>query len=102
MQTLLSVGGTQTLRGSPQDRYLDKASIVGNMELRFPLFWRLGGVLGLDAGKVWHSLQEIDLNRWAWNPVVGLRLYMDTFVVRADLGFGCETTGFYLNFGQLF
>jgi hypothetical protein len=27
---------------------------------------------------------------------------MDTFVVRADIGFGKETTGFYLNFGQLF
>jgi hypothetical protein len=36
------------------------------------------------------------------NSLVGLRFSMDTFVVRADLGFGKETTGFYLNFGHLF
>jgi hypothetical protein len=36
------------------------------------------------------------------DPVFGLRLYMDTFVVRLDAGLGKETTGFFLNFGQLF
>jgi endonuclease/exonuclease/phosphatase family metal-dependent hydrolase len=102
VQSLLSVGGTNTLRGSPQDRYLDRVGSVMNAEIRFPVLWRLGGVLGLDAGKVWRRAAELDLRSWSSNPVVGLRLYMDTFVVRADLGFGAETTGFYLNFGQLF
>ena len=102
VQMLLPIGGTQTLRGSPQDRFLDKTSALLNAELRFPLVWRFGGVVGMDAGKVWSNPSKIDLPRWASNPVAGLRFYMDTFVVRLDLGFGHETTGFYLNFGQLF
>jgi hypothetical protein len=36
------------------------------------------------------------------NAVAGLRFSMETFVVRADVGFGRESTGFYLNFGHLF
>jgi len=102
IQFLLPIGGSTTLRGSPQDRYLDRVAAVSNVELRFPIFWRLGGVIGFDAGKVWHDLSEFDLHRWATNPTAGLRLYMETFVVRADVGFGKETTGFYLNFGQMF
>jgi hemolysin activation/secretion protein len=99
---LLPVGGGNTLRGYPQDRYLDKTAAVANVELRFPIYWRFGGVVGYDAGKVWNSLPKFDFHRWATNPMVGLRFYMDTFVVRADVGFGKETTGFYLNFGHMF
>lgn len=73
-----------------------------NVEMRFPIFWRIGGVVGLDAGKVWPALSAMDLRRWASNPVAGLRLYMDNCVVRADLGFGHDGTGFYFNFGQMF
>jgi endonuclease/exonuclease/phosphatase family metal-dependent hydrolase len=102
VQNLMSIGGNQTLRGSPQDRYLDKSSALMNLEIRYPIIWRFGGVIGLDAGKVWSGLGKIDLYNWAWNSVMGLRFYMDTFVVRLDVGFGNETTGFYLNFGQLF
>lgn len=102
IQVLLPVGGTQTLRGFPQDRFLDKTSAVFNAEVRFPIYWRFGGVLGYDAGKVWSSPNKMDLAQWAVNPVLGLRFFMETFFVRADLGFGSETTGFYLNFGHLF
>jgi outer membrane protein assembly factor BamA len=102
VQMLVGVGGTRSLRGTLQDRFLDRVAAVTNCELRFPLFWRIGGIAGIDAGKVWHSLSEMDLLRWTVSPVAGLRLYMDTFVVRADVGFGRETTGVYLNFGHLF
>jgi outer membrane protein assembly factor BamA len=102
VQVLSSVGGNTTVRGSPQDRFLYNMDAVINAELRFPILWRIGGVAGFDAGKVWHALTDIDLVRWAANPVAGLRLYMETFVVRLDVGFGQETTGVYFNFGQLF
>lgn len=99
---LLPMGGNRTLRGSPQNRYLDKTLILVNTELRWPIWWRFGGTVGIDAGKVWSSPDKIDLPRWAWNPVAGLRFYMDNFVVRFDLGFGKETTGIYFNFGHVF
>ncbi len=102
VQFLVPIGGNQTLRGFPQDRYLDKTAALANVELRFPLIWRLGGVVGYDVGNVWNSIEKVDLSRWISNPVTGLRFYMNTFVVRLDVGFGSETTGFYLNFGHLF
>ena len=101
-QVLLPLGGNRTLRGSPQDRYLDKSHLLMNAELRFPIIWRLGGVVGLDAAKVWPSLGDLDFRGWAANPVIGLRFTMSTFVVRMDIGLGRETTGFYFNFGHLF
>jgi endonuclease/exonuclease/phosphatase family metal-dependent hydrolase len=102
VQVLLPLGGNTSLRGSPQDRYLGKASFLANAELRFPLFWRLGGVLGVDAGRVCATLADFALRSWAVNPTVGLRFIMNTFVVRFDLGFGKEYTGVYFNFGHLF
>jgi endonuclease/exonuclease/phosphatase family metal-dependent hydrolase len=102
VQTLLSMGGGNVLRGSPQDRYLDNVSALLNIELRFPIYWHFGGIIGYDAGKVWNKLSKLDMRRWSTNPVAGLRFYFDTFIVRLDLGFGKETTGFYLNFGHLF
>jgi outer membrane protein assembly factor BamA len=102
IQVLTAIGGNRTVRGSVQDRYLDRIGAVANIELRIPVVWRFGCILGADAGKVWHNAGQMDLHRWAFNPVIGLRLYMDTFVVRADVGFGRESTGFFLNFGQLF
>jgi endonuclease/exonuclease/phosphatase family metal-dependent hydrolase len=101
-QVLLPLGGNTSLRGSPQDRFLGKASILANAELRFPLLWRLGGVLGFDAGRVWPSIKDFDRRSWASNPTLGLRFVMNTFVVRFDVGFGKEYTGVYFNFGHLF
>jgi outer membrane protein assembly factor BamA len=102
VQMLLSVGGNRTVRGYTQDRFLERSAAIANVEVRLPVWWRFGAVAGFDAGKVFPSLSEFDLRRWAFSPVVGARFYMDTFVVRADVGFGAEMTGFYLNFGQLF
>jgi hemolysin activation/secretion protein len=102
VQVLLPVGGNQTLRGAPQDRFLGRSTAVVNAEIRFPLWRRLGGVAGLDAGRVADSARNLSLRHWPASPVLGLRFRMDTFIIRLDLGFGRETTGFYLNFGQLF
>jgi outer membrane protein assembly factor BamA len=102
VHALATVDGTRMLRGYPQDRFLEKAAAVLNAEVRFPIHWRFGGMVGVDAGRVFASPSVVSLRRWAVNSLVGLRFCMDLFVVCADLGFGKETTGFYLNFGQLF
>jgi endonuclease/exonuclease/phosphatase family metal-dependent hydrolase len=102
IQYLLSLGGNNTLRGYPQDRFLGRVSFVTNMELRFPIVWRFGAILGIDAGNIWTSPSGVKSGDWKGNTAVGLRFSMDTFLVRADLGFSSETTGFYLNFGHVF
>jgi endonuclease/exonuclease/phosphatase family metal-dependent hydrolase len=101
-QVLLPLGSGWTLRGSSQDRYLDKAASYANAELRFPLLGHLSGVVGEDAGKVWPSLADLQLHDWVSNPVFGLRFNMHTFLVRLDIGLGRETTGLYFNFGHVF
>ena len=102
VQVSLPVGGGSTLRGSPQDRFLDKTAVVGNAEVRYPIYKRLGGTAAIDAGRVWGSLRQVSLRSWMTNPTVGLRFYMDAFVVRLDVGFGEETTGVCFNFGHAF
>jgi outer membrane protein assembly factor BamA len=104
---LLPIGGVNTMRGMAQDRFLDSASALINAELRVPLFWRFGGIVGFDAGKVWNMSSKFDLTDWASNLAVGLRFYLETFVVRVDVGFGQDAfgkknTGFYFNFGHFF
>jgi outer membrane protein assembly factor BamA len=101
VQTLLSLGGGSSLRGYPQDRFLDAALALTNVECRLPIYKRLGGVVGCDAGKVWDSFAEADLKRWAVNSVTGLRLYMKTFTVRVDYGLSREGSGLYFNFDQV-
>jgi outer membrane protein assembly factor BamA len=97
-----TLGGGNTLRGAIMDRFIDRGMAVVNAELRMPLWGRLGCVGGLDAGKVWARVDDLDMARWSISPVVGLRVRMQTFVVRLDVGFGHETTGVYVNFGHLF
>jgi outer membrane protein assembly factor BamA len=102
LQVLLPAGGSQSLRGYPQDRFLDEVRALANIELRFPIFGRVGGMAGFDFGKVWSSLSLIDLKNWPNSPVLGLRYYFRTYIVRLDVGFSNEQTGFYFNFGHLF
>ena len=80
-QILNSLGGGQTLRGFSQDRIMDKGSILVNSELRFPIYARLGGIAGVDAGRVFSSIETIGINNWKINPMIGLRYIMDNFVV---------------------
>ncbi len=92
----IPLGGNSSLRGLPQDRYLNTSATLINSELRFPIWWRLGGIAGVDIGN------GRSTPGWIINPVAGLRFYMDNFVVRFDVGFGKETTGVYFNFGHMF
>jgi outer membrane protein assembly factor BamA len=102
IQLLVPIGSNRTLRGYPQDRFLDKSSALINLELRFPLFCRFGGLIGADFGRVWPSLDQFSFDNWHSNAVVGLRYYMDTYVVRVDIGISVETFGIYFNFGHIF
>ena len=95
-QNQLPIGGNSSVRGLPQDRYLANSFILLNQELRFPIFWRFNGIVGADIGN------GKTTPGWIVNPVLGLRFNMNNFIVRADLGFGTESTGFYFNFGHLF
>jgi outer membrane protein assembly factor BamA len=102
VQQMLAVGGNRTLRGQPENRFLDRASAVCNVELRIPLYRRLGLLLGVDAGAVSATLLGVFDARWSAAPVVGLRFAFDTFIVRGDVGCSSDAVGVYFNVGQVF
>jgi outer membrane protein assembly factor BamA len=102
IQLLLPLGGSRTLRGYPLGRFIDHTAGLTNIELRFPIYSRIGGVLGIDAGRVWPSPDKLSLNNWHSNLVAGLRYYLDTYIVRVDFGLSRETLGIYFNFNHIF
>ncbi len=101
-QAMLPLGGGTTLRGTPAERYLVNATLVGNAEIRFPIYRALGGVIGYDAGIAADSISEVKLNQIVSNPVFGLRLYLYGIIARLDIGPGKDTMGLYFNFGHAF
>lgn len=105
-QIQLPIGGNRTVRGLPQDRYLSSSTLVVNNEIRFPIWWRFGGVAGLDIGTTGsrssYDFYADKLSGWVISPAAGLRFYMDNFVVRFDVGFSKDYTGIYFNFGHMF
>ena len=106
IQLQLPIGGNNSLRGLPQDRYLSASTLITNNEIRFPIWWRFGGIVGLDIGCTGattnYEFWSQQLSGWIVNPVLGLRFFMDNFIIRFDVGFGSETTGIYFNFGHIF
>ena len=90
------------MRGYKLNRFIDKGKFLTNAEYRFPIWRKLGGNLFVDAGFVWPSLTEIDLNKTVVDIGWGLRYYLENFVVRFDMGFSEEGMGIYFNFGHVF
>jgi hypothetical protein len=109
-----ATGGGSSLRGVPGGRYRGKLKLLGGMELRLRgPEWRIGsqrfhlGTVGfVDAGRVW-SDAGLDGSGLGLTLGIGggLRVqWGETFVVRADIGYGPreQTTGLYIDVGQVF
>ena len=92
-----NAGGTESVRGYSQDAlsaysFFDAPLggtklLVGNAELRAPLFWRLSGVLFADAGNTFANAQPIRLNELGVGLGFGLRINTPLAPIRIDLGF---------------
>jgi outer membrane protein insertion porin family len=53
-------GGSGTLRGYDEKEFgPGDFLLLGNIELRYPLFWKLGGIFFLDMGNVWESIDDV-------------------------------------------
>jgi outer membrane protein assembly factor BamA len=99
------IGGCSTqnaLRGYQMNRFQDKGKILTNLEYRFPLWKQLGGNIFIDAGSVWPSLGQIDLQKFAVAAGWGLRYYLRDFCARFDMGVSREGIGIYFNFNHVF
>ena len=99
---LSKIGDGWTARGYKAERFLDNAMALTSVEYRFPIFKKLGGVLFVDAGRVWPEICKFNLKDWHSNVGWGLRYYLANFVVRFDMGISKEGTRIFFNFGHVF
>ncbi len=96
------IGGGWTVRGFKANRFIDPALTLVSAEYRFPIYKSLGGVLFIDTGRVYSGIQKMNFQGWKSNWGLGLRYYLENFVVRLDIGFSNEGMRLFINFGHVF
>jgi len=101
-QELSKIGDGWTARGYKAGRFLDKSMVLVSAEYRFPIYKNLGGVTFFDNGRVWPELTGFNLKNWHFNWGIGLRLYLENFVARIDIGHSVEGTRIFFNFSHVF
>jgi outer membrane protein assembly factor BamA len=103
-QAMPRIGGSNLLRGYPEGRYRDMTSSSLQAEFRSGYLWRLGfavfGSLGNVAGRL-GDLPDAPI-RYTLGCGMRVRLNNENFNLRIDVGFGENTSGFYLVAGEAF
>ena len=106
IQALPALGGPDWgARGVYFGRFRDKSSLTANMELRFPLFWILGGTAFGGVGQVGPNLAAFDWNGNHYTYGGGLRLMVSSknrVNLRLDMGFSEDDSAFILSFSEAF
>jgi len=99
------MGNRRRMRGYYEGRYRDNHYITFQGEYRFPVFWRLGLVAFGGVGAVANEFSEFGNDIWRYTVGGGLRLMFDKkekINIRVDMGFGKDTSAFYLSIGEAF
>ncbi len=100
-----TVGNDDLLRGYPKNRFRDKSFIGTQVEYRFPLFWRFGGVAFAGAGDVFSKTSDLDIRLLKYSVGGGLRFMInpaERLNVRLDYGYGREGGYFYFIVAESF
>jgi outer membrane protein assembly factor BamA len=88
---LSQAGGGRLLRGMLEGRYRGMHYVASQVEYRFPVWWRLGGVAFAGAGRVANSLDEIDLTGLKFSLGGGVRFAVKP-AERINLRFDAATS----------
>jgi outer membrane protein insertion porin family len=112
-------GGSTTLRGfefeqaGPRDRTTGEPRggdmlLILNEELRFPIYWRVGGVVFTDVGNVFRRVSDFAFEDLTVTVGMGLRFDTPVGPVRVDFGYltnpppGVGRSAVHVSFGQAF
>lgn len=103
---LALLGGNKRMRGFIEGRYRDNHYMTIQTEYRFPLFWRLGGVIFGTYGGVSDTFSNLNLGDFQYSYGAGLRILLDKkehINVRVDYGITKDGNGnVYLTVGEAF
>jgi outer membrane protein assembly factor BamA len=99
------LGGSTMMRGYYEGRFLDKNMYSIQTEYRQPVWWKLGLAAFAGFGDVAHNFDDFNSDDIKYFYGFGIRYNIsDEYQtnIRADFGFGKDTSGFYLAFGEAF
>lgn len=99
------LGGASNLRGFYRGRFRDNNMTLLQVEMRMPLFWRIGLAAFTGMGQVASSINEFKTHEFKYNVGTGLRYRVnqkDNVNIRFDVGFTNEGYGFYVVFAEAF
>ena len=102
---LSTLGNDDILRGYPKNRFRDNHFIGSQVEYRFPLFWRFGGVAFAGAADVFGQSSTLQFNQLKYSIGGGLRFVVnpaERLNVRLDYGYGREGGYFYFMVSEAF
>ena len=102
---LSTLGNDDILRGYPKNRYRDNHFFGTQLEYRFPLFWRFGGVTFAGVGDVMGQHSVLSVNNLKYSIGAGLRFVVnpaERLNVRLDYGYGREGGYFYFMVAEAF
>ncbi len=102
---LATLGGDRINRGYYGGRYRDQNSLQVQAEFRQHVVGRFGATVFTATGEVWNRFEDFSLQNYKWTAGAGLRFNLnkeDPTNIRIDYGFGKNTSGFYLQFGEAF
>lgn len=102
---LATVGNDDLLRGYPRYRFRYHNFIGGQVEYRFPIKGRFGGVGFVGGGEVFNSINEISLGSLKYSYGGGLRFMVnrsERLNIRLDYGIGLGSQSFYISMTEAF
>jgi hypothetical protein len=95
---MAQAGGSRLLRGMLVGRFRDMHFVGAQVEYRYPLFWRFGGVAFGGLGRVAAELGDFDFSGLKYSAGGGLRFALqqqERITVRLDVGKSNDDSAFY-------
>jgi hypothetical protein len=96
-----SVGSSETLRGYDRNRFTDETGLLLNTEYRYTVYeyrdWKMDTVLFMDAGQVFDTFGEFQLQDFRLGYGIGFRVsILNNVVLSLELAHGDEGSQFYV------